>query len=361
MNFDLSDEQKLLCDSVDKLFEAHAAATPRDPEAQWRDYVEMGLLALPFPAEIGGYGGGPEAVMLVMEAYGRTLGTAPYLQSVLLAGTVLAGAGAHHVLADMLEGRSKMALCLHEPRSRYRWDTPSMTAERSPSGWILNGEKVAVLDADGADTLIFPATTPEGLGIFLVPANATGVWLRSRPTPDGRSAADIRLTDVSAAVAIGEFARSREILAAAIDGAIVAVCGEAVGAMEKLLAITTEYLGARQQFGVALGSFQALQHRAADMLVAIEQARSITFYAISMLDGAPEARGRAAAAAKALVNNATRFVGSEAIQLHGGMGLVSEYPAGRYFQRLTVLESMFGDTDHLLSEVERRSGLEQHA
>lgn len=361
MNFDLNDEQRLLCDSVDKLFATHAAATPRDPAAQWRDYAEMGLLALPFPVEIGGYGGGPEAVMLVMEAYGRTLGTAPYLQSALLAGTVLAGAGAHDVLAEMLEGRSTMALCLHEPRSRYRWDTPGMTAEPSPSGWILNGEKVAVLDADRADTLIFPAMTRDGLGIFLVPTTATGVSLRSRPTPDGRNAADIALTDVTTAVAIGEFARNREILAAAIDGAIVAVCGEAVGAMDNLLAITTEYLGARQQFGVALGSFQALQHRAADMLVAIEQARSITFYAISMLEAAPEARGRAAAAAKALVNSAARFVGSEAIQLHGGMGLASEYPAGRYFQRLTVLESMFGDTDHMLSEVERRGGLEQRA
>ncbi len=357
MNFDLSDEQKLLCDSVDRLFEAHAAATPRDLAAQWRDYVEMGLLALPFPAEIGGYGGGPEAVMLVMEAYGRTLGTAPYLQSVLLAGSVLEGARAHDVLAEMLGGRSVMALCLHEPRSRYRWDLPAMTAEPSPSGWVLTGEKVAVLDADRADTLIFPAMTPDGLGIFLVPANAAGVSLRSRPTPDGRNAADIRLTDVSTAVAIGDPARNREILAAAIDGAIVAVCGEAVGAMERLLAITTEYLGTRQQFGVALGSFQALQHRAADMLVAIEQARSITFYAISMLDGAPEARGRAAAAAKALANRAARFVGSEAIQLLGGMGLASEYPAGRYFQRLTVLESMFGDTDHMLSEVEHGGGL----
>lgn len=356
MNFDLDDEQTLLRDSVDRLFEAHAAAAPRNPGAQWHDYAEMGLLALPFPADIGGYGGGPEAVMLVMEAYGRTLGTAPYLQSVLLAGGVLAGAGAHDVLAEMLEGRT-MALCLYEPRSRYRWDVPGMTAEYGASGWILNGEKVAVLDADRADTLLFPAMTRDGLGIFLVPANATGVSLRSRPTPDGRNAADITLTDVSTAVAIGEFARNREILATAIDGAIVAVCGEAVGAMDKLLAITTEYLGSRQQFGVALGSFQALQHRAADMLVAIEQARSITFYAISMLEAGPEARGRAAAAAKALVNRAARFVGSEAIQLHGGMGLASEYPAGRYFQRLTLLESLFGDTDHMLSEVERRGGL----
>lgn len=356
MNFDLGEEQELLRDSVGKLFEAHAASAPRDPATQWRDYGTMGLLALPFPAAIGGYGGGHEAVMLVMEAYGRTLGDAPYLQSILLAGGVLAGAGEYDALAELIEGRSKAALCLHEPPTRYRWDLPGMTAERRDSNWFLSGEKVAVLDAASADTLICPAMTPEGLGIFLVSADAPGVSLRARPTPDGRTAADITLADVPAD-AIGDPLRNREILAAAIDGAIAAVCAEAVGAMEKLLAITTDYLGVRKQFGVAIGSFQTLQHRAADMLVAIEQARSITFYAVSMLDAAPEARATAAAAAKALVNRAARFVGSEAIQLHGGMGLASEYPAGRYFQRLTVLESMFGDTDHMLSQVERGGGL----
>ena len=356
MNFDLSEEQELLGDAVGKLFETHAAAATRDAAAQWQDYAEMGLLALPFPAEIGGYGGGHEATMLVMEAYGRTLSEAPYLQSVLLAGGVLAGARETEALAEIIEGRSQMVLCVYEPGARYGWDVPSLTAVPAEAGWVLNGTKVAVLDAAGADTLICPAMMPEGMGIFLVPANDPGVSLRSRPTPDGRSAGDVILTNAAATV-IGDPACNREILSAAIDGAIAAVCGEAVGAMEKLLAVTTEYLGVRRQFGVPIGSFQALQHRAADMLVAIEQARSITFYAISMLDAAPAERSVAVAAAKALVNRASRFVGSEAIQLHGGMGLASEYPAGRYFQRLTVLESMFGDTEHLLSEVERGGGL----
>ncbi|MCM8732299.1 acyl-CoA dehydrogenase family protein [Hephaestia sp. GCM10023244] len=358
MNFDLSDEQALLRDSIDRLFEDHGRSTPRDPMAQWQDYRDLGLLALPFPAASGGLDGGHEAVMLVMEAYGRTLGEAPWLQSVLLAGRLLADAG-HPALAEVLDHGRRAALCLYEPGERYRWDACATHAERTDDGWRLRGEKSALLDGSTADLLICPATTADGLGLFLIPADTQGVAQQAHPTPDGRSATNIRFDNVLLPenAAIGDPATNRDLLAAVIDGAIVACCSEAVGAMERLLALTTDYLRTRSQFGVAIGTFQALQHRAADMLVAIEQARSITIYAISMLDAPAAKRTVAAAAARALVNRTGRFVGSEAIQLHGGMGLTSEYPAGRYFQRLTVLETLFGDTEHMLAEVERGGGV----
>ena len=354
MNFDPSEEQQLLADAVGGLLEGHAAG-PRDPAAEWRDYRDFGLLDLPFSAELGG----PETMMPVMEAYGRTLAQAPYLQSILLAGRVLALAGANDTLAAIRAGERKAALCLYEPGLRYRWDAPASVAVRSDAGWVLSGRKVAVLDAPGAGLFLVPATTPDGLSLFLVPADAPGVALHARPTPDGRHAADLAFDAVllPADAQLGTPSATRAILAEAIDGAVAACCSEMVGAMARVLAITTEYLAVRTQFGVVIGSFQALQHRAADMLVAIEQARSMTIYAVSML-GAPAAeRSVAVAAAKALVNRNARFVGSEAIQLHGGMGLASEYPAGRYFQRLTVLETLLGDTDSLLDQVEQGGGL----
>ncbi len=201
--------------------------------------------------------------------------------------------------------------------------------------------------------------TDEGLGLFVIPPGAPGLTVDQHPTPDGRQAADVTLNGIALPLdaAIGDPARNEAILAEAIDGAILATCAEATGAMERLLAITVDYLHVRKQFGVAIGSFQALQHRAADMLIAIERARSISIYAASMMEADPAARGVAVAASKALVNQSARFVGQQAIQLHGGMGLTSEYPAGRYFQRLTVLESLFGDMDHHLAVVERAGGL----
>lgn len=356
MNFDLDDEQILLSDTVDRLFLAHAAASPRDAAAEWQAYCDLGLLALPFPASLGGLDAGNETIMLVMEAFGRTLGQAPFLQSVLLAGSVLALAGgdtAHHTVAQIVEGQLQAALCLFEPGARYRWDDPKTSAVRTADGWTLDGGKVAVLDAAESQLLVCPAKVEGGLGLFVIPVDTPGVLLRTRPTPDGRTASDIVFSGVklSASAAVGDVATNRALIATAIDGAIAACCAEAVGAMDQLLRVTVEYLNTRSQFGVAIGTFQALQHRAADMLVALEQARSITFYAVSMLDAPADARGAAVAAAKALVNQAARFVGSEAIQLHGGMGLAADYPAGRYFQRLTVIETMFGDTEEMLSRV----------
>ncbi|ODP36309.1 acyl-CoA dehydrogenase family protein [Sphingomonas turrisvirgatae] len=355
MNFELDEGQALLRESVTRQFEALGQA-PADAQT-WRAFHDLGLLALPFAEVCGGLELGSEALMLVMEAFGRTLGQAPYLQAVVLAGGVLAaceGEAAEDALARLIAGQSCPALCLYEPGSRYRWDTPSTRATRTANGWRLSGRKLAVPDGGEADLLICPAASEDGLTLLLVPADAAGVTRHIRPTPDGRTAADIMFADVELTVAqaIGDVRRNHAVLAAAIDHAIVASCAEAVGAMARLIEITRDYLAGRSQFGVPLGSFQALQHRAADMLVAMEQARSITFHAVATLDAPAAERTCAAAAAKALVNRAARFVGTQAVQLHGGMGLASEYPAGRYFQRLTVIETLFGDTDHMLALVE---------
>ena len=192
MNFDLDDEQILFKQMVDRMLDAQAAATVRDAADEWRAWHELGLLALPFPADLGGLGGDAEAVMLLMESYGRTLAQAPYLQTVLLAGRMLARAG-HAALAGILDGELRAALCLHEPGMRYHWDMPTTKAERIDGGWRLRGAKIAVLDADTADLLIVPAETPGGLTLFAVPVTTPGVSLRVRPTPDGRRAVDVDL------------------------------------------------------------------------------------------------------------------------------------------------------------------------
>lgn len=358
MNFDPSEEQVLLAELAGKLFGDHAARELRDPEGEWRDCLVYGLLGLPFPERQGGLGGGHEEVMLVMEAIGRHLAVAPYLQSALMSGRLLALADRAE-LGGLLEGGRRQALCLFEPGKRYGWDTPDTHAERTGDGWVLSGAKVAVLDLDRKCAMIVPAMVPEGLGLFLIPPGMAGVSLDIRNTPDGRTAANVTLDRVAIPpkAAIGDPAGNAVLLAEVVDGAILASCAESIGAMEQLLALTVDYLNVREQFGVVIGTFQALQHRAADMLIAIERARSITIYAVSMMHAGADHRSMAVSAARALVNQSSRFVGQQAIQLHGGMGLASECAAGAYFQRLTVLETLFGDTDHYLSVVERGGGL----
>ena len=358
MNFDLDEQQELLADSLSRLFDAHVANYPDDYDRIWGDYRDMGLLGLPFAEAHGGLAGRPEDMMILMEAYGRTLARAPYLQSVLLAGQLLArveGAYAAELLSSLVTGARRFTLCLTEPGSRYRWDAPSTRAVAVDNGWTISGEKSAVLDTQAETWLICPAMTDDGLGMFVIPPGAPGLTLETRSTPDGRTASDIRMDDVrlDATAALGDPAGNHAILLEVTDRAIAAICSEAVGAMERLLELTVDYLATRQQFGVAIGSFQALQHRAADMMMEVEQARSITIHAVSMLDMPARERSVAVSSAKALINRAARFVGQQAIQLHGGMGLTSEYSAGGYFQRLTVLEALLGDSDHHLAVIER--------
>ena len=379
MNFDLSDEQRMLQDSVARLladrcgFEQRnaylAEATGYSAEL-WSQYAELGLLGLPFAEDDGGLGGGPVDTLIVMQALGRVLALEPYLATVVLAGGVLRGAAssaqrATHIPA-IAAGERTLALAHSEGRARFDLARVETTARRDGTGWVISGAKRFVLAGDHAHTLIVSARTHGeagdrgGISLFLVEALARGVSRRGYRMQDRTRAADIGFdaVRVGADALIGEAGAALPVIERAVDGAIAALCAEALGVMERLHELTVEYLKVRKQFGVAIGSFQALQHRAVDMLVAIEQARSMAFYATMMCDESdPVQRARAISAAKVQLGKSARFVGQEAIQLHGGIGMTEECQAGHYFRRLTVIETLFGDTAHHLRLLARAGGL----
>jgi len=380
VDFDLTEEQRLLKESVDRLMaDAYGDFEKRkqhqghpqgySPEL-WAKYAEMGLLALPFSEEQGGFGGGPVETMLVMEAIGRGLAVEPYLATVVLGGGFLRLAGREDLIPAVAEGSATLAFAHTERQSRDDLFDVATTARRTDDGWVLDGAKSVVLHGDTASHLIVSARTAgnrrdrEGISLFLLPADTAGVSRRGYPTQDGLRAAEITLEQVKlpADALLGGEGQALPLMERVVDAAIAALCAEAVGAMEALHELTIDYLKQRKQFGVTIGSFQALQHRAADMLVALEQARSMAMYAAMMAEN-PDAAVRrpAIAAAKALVNRSAELIGKEAIQLHGGIAMTMEYKAGHYFKRLTMLINQFGDTDRHLRVVAEAGGLDSAA
>jgi pimeloyl-CoA dehydrogenase small subunit len=378
MDFDLTEEQTLLRDSVTKLladsysFEQRKAmrAQPGGYDARlWRQFAELGLLALPFSEADGGLGGGAVDVMLLMEAFGRHLVLEPYLATVVLAGGCLRYAGSEEQrrswLPDLVSGETTYALAHVERAARYDVTHVTTRARREGSTWILDGAKAYVLHGDSADRLIVSARAAsaeaEGseLALFVVDASAAGITRRGYPTQDGLRAADIELRGVR----IDESNRLRaadglEVVRRVVDEAMAAACAEAVGAMERAHEITVDYLKQRKQFGVVIGSFQALQHRAVDMLVMVEQARSMTYFATMMIAASDAAqRSAALSAAKVQVGRSARFVGEQAVQLHGGIGVTEEAAIGHYYRRLTLLEILFGDANHHLAALAQAGGL----
>jgi len=377
MDFDLSDEQRLLRESLSKLladrydFEQRKAYTQTADgwsRELWSAYGELGLLGLPFDERYGGFGGGPVDIMLVMEEFGRALVVEPFFTTVVLGGALVRLAASEaqkgQVLPKVAEGKLKLAFAHTERQSRYDLADVTTTAKRDGSGWILDGSKSVVLHGDSADKLIVSARTGgsqrdrQGIGLFLVDANARGVACRGYPTQDAMRAAEITLTKVPAEGVLGDPGGALPIIERAVDEAMAALCAEAVGAMTALQELTVEYLKTRKQFGVAIGSFQALQHRAADMLVALEQARSMALFATMMAAEENESeRRKAIAAAKVQIGRSAKFVGQQAIQLHGGIGMTMEYKGGHYFKRLTMIDTLFGTADHHLAELARLGGL----
>lgn len=371
MDFDLTEEQRLLGDSVEKLlrdtygdFEKRqkyqALPTGFDP-ALWSRYAEMGLLALPFAEDQGGFGGGPLETMIVMEAIGRGLAVEPYLASVVLGGSFLRLAGnaaqQERLIPQLAEGGLRPAFAQIERQSRDDLFDVATTARQTGEGWVLDGAKSVVLHGDSADLLVVSARNAgarrdrDGISLFLVPADAAGLTRHGYPTQDGLRAAEIQLQGVTlpADALLGEVGQGLPVMERVVDVALAALCAEALGAMAALHELTLDYLKQRKQFGVTIGSFQAVQHRAADMLVALEQARSMTLYAAMMAEEPdPAIRRPAIAAAKVQINRSAELIGQEAIQLHGGIGMTMEYKAGHYFKRLTMLQSQFGETDKLL-------------
>ena len=379
MDFDLSEEQRLLKESVDGLltdaydFDArkkYMAEKGGWSQAIWSKLAEQGLLGLPFAEDDGGFGAGAVETMIVMEALGRALVLEPYLPTVVIAGGFLRHGGsaeqkAAHIPA-IIDGSRNFAFAQLEKNSRYDLNDVVTSAKKKGAGWVLDGEKFVVINGENADTLLVTARTKggqrdkNGIGVFAVAANAKGVAKKSYPTQDGLHAADITFTgvEVGADAAIGDPENALPLIERVVDEARTAMCAEAVGAMDESLKTTVEYLKTRKQFGVPIGSFQTLQHRAADMFVAVEQARSMSMFATmaSDFDDAKE-RATAVAAAKVQIGKSAKFVGQQAIQLHGGIGMTQEAKIGHYFKRLTMIENTFGDTDYHLRRVTDAGGL----
>jgi pimeloyl-CoA dehydrogenase small subunit len=366
MDFDLSEEQRLLKESVDGLladaydFEArkkYMAEQGGWSRAMWGKLAEQGLLGLPFAEDDGGFGAGGVETMIVMEAMGRALVLEPYLATVVIAGGFLRhGAspvqkGVH--VAGIIDGSKTYGFAQLEKQSRYDLFDVATSAKKNGDGWVLDGEKFVVLNGDSADSLIVTARTKgeqrdrSGIGVFIVPATAAGVTRKGYPTQDGLHAADITFTGVEVGAAIGDPDNALPLIERVVDEARVALCAEAVGLMDESLKTTVEYIKTRKQFGVAIGSFQALQHRAADMFVALEQARSMSMFATmaAEFEDAKE-RATAIAAAKVQIGKSAKFVGQQSIQLHGGIGMTMEAKIGHYFKRLSMIETTFGDTDY---------------
>jgi alkylation response protein AidB-like acyl-CoA dehydrogenase len=309
-------------------------------------------------------------MLIVMEAIGRGLALEPYLAAVVLGGNFmrLGGSRSQHdaLIPQIADGSLRLAFAHTERQARYDIYDIGTMARRTAAGFVLEGDKSVVLHGDSATKLIVSARTSggrqdeSGISLFLVDAKATGVSRRGFATQDGMRAASISLgrVEVSADDLIGTLDGGGPLIERVIDIGIAAVCAEAVGAMAALHALTLEYLKTRKQFGVPIGSFQVLQHRAVDMFTALEQARSMEYYAAMMASETNRRLRRAAmSAAKVQINRAARLVGQSAVQLHGGIGVTMEYRAGHYFKRLTMIESLFGDTEYHLRQVDRAGGL----
>lgn len=370
MDFDLTEEQSILKDSLDRLvadkygFEQRKKylASPEGWSAEmWRSYAEMGLMALPFAEADGGIGGGPVETMIVMEALGRVLALEPYLPTVVLGGGFLRLGGSAEQRAEfvpgIVDGSRKLAFAQAERHSRYDLHHVETTARRDGSGYVLNGAKGVALHGDSADTLAVTARTAGGtrdeggIGVFLVDANAPGVSRQGYAMQDGLRAAEIIFDNVrvGADAVLGDAEGGLPLVRRVVDQAIAALAAEAVGVMTAMHALTLDYIKVRKQFGVPIGMFQVLQHKAVDIYVALEQARSIALYATMMADSDDAAeRARAMHAAKVEIGRGGRLAGENAIQLHGGVGMTMEYAIGHYFKRMTMIDLTFGDHDHHL-------------
>jgi alkylation response protein AidB-like acyl-CoA dehydrogenase len=376
MDFNLSNEQQLLRNGLTKflstrydLEKSRAAAktgTGWQPDI-WRAFAdELGILGATLPEDVGGIGGGPVELMVITEALGHALVVEPYVDTVVVAGGLLQRAGgeqASSLLERIAAGTAVVALAAGEAESGERWQDVATTAERNGDGWILNGRKTVAMSAPLASHLLVTANTPDGLSLFVVDLGSvhTGFTLTGYRTIDDRRAADMVLDGlrVPADALLGEAGQAWSSLEQARDEGVAAVCSEAVGCMRKVLADTVEYCKQRQQFGVPIGSFQVLQHRMVDMHIELEQAVAAVLLAVLHLDDQPAVRARSVSAAKVTVGRAARFIGQQAVQLHGGMGMTEELAIGHYFKRLTAMQYEFGTTDHHVARYAELSRLPQ--
>lgn len=370
MDFSLSEEQQLLKDSVDRFVRENyeleqrrklVASDDGFSREHWKTMAELGWLGVALPEEFGGIEGGAVETMVIAEAIGAGLVVEPYLPCVVLAGGMLLDAGSEaqkqELLPKLSEGELMLAVAYAERQSRFDLHDVEFAAAKDGDGWVLNGHKGVVLNGPAADLLIVSARTSggsrdeDGITLFLVDAGADGVSRRNYPTVDGLRASEVTCENVRVGAdrVLGEVGKGYAVLERGVERAIAAICAEAVGAMQVLLDSTNEYLKQRKQFGVPLSKFQVLQHRMVDMFMETEQARSMALMATLKVDSEDAGeRRKAIAAAKVQIGKSGRFVGQQAVQLHGGMGMTDELHIGHYFKRLTMIDTMFGNQDYHL-------------
>lgn len=367
MNFDFTEEQGMLRDSVARYVQDSydfdtrrkiAASEEAMSRANWQTFAELGWLSVPFAEEHGGFGGSPVDTMVMMEEFGKGLVLEPYLATVLLFGGLLQRGGTVEQQAELIpriiEGSCLGAFAYLERQGRYELTDIKTTAKAQGDSYVLNGEKVVVFNGASADQLIVSARTrgaqsdSDGITLLLVPADAAGIERSSYRLMDGQLVANIVFTDVTVPVAdvVGEEHSGLELMHAVITAANVALAAEALGIMGQLNAKTLEYTKTRKQFGVAIGSFQALQHRMVDTFMAYEQTKSLLYRTVCELDGGGDDVAACVHALKVLVDRNAKKIFGEAIQLHGGMGLTDEMDIGHYAKRLMMINTTFGNGDY---------------
>ena len=368
MDFNFTEEQGMLRDSLAKMirdqydFEARrkVVASPEGwRQDMWMQFAELGLMMAPFSEEDGGLGGGPIDAMVVMEEFGKGLVVEPYVPSVVCGGGFLkrgTDAQKEEYLSGVMSGENIFAFAYAEPRGRYNLADLETTAKKDGAGFVINGHKAVVIGAPWATHLIVTARTSgdrrdkNGVTVFVVEKSAPGITTRDYPTVDGRRASEVYFENVSvgAEAVIGEVDNGLPLIELVTDEAIAAICAEACGAMKVAHEMTVEYSRQRKQFGAPIGKFQVLQHRMVDMFMEYEQSVSMTYMATLKLDEDEVTRKKAASAAKVRIGQGGRFVGQQAIQIHGGMGMTDELAVGHYFKRVTMIDSEFGNVDHHL-------------
>jgi alkylation response protein AidB-like acyl-CoA dehydrogenase len=370
MDFTFSDEQTLLKDSVERFIQHDYTFAARQKlvktgagfsNEHWRQYAELGWLGVPFAEADGGFGGGPIETMLIMEQFGRGLVVEPFVPTVVLVGGMLRLVGKRaqkeRYLARIIDGSLQGAFAFAEPQGRFNLADLTTVATKTDTGYTLSGHKAVVINGPSADLLVVSARTSgqqrsrSGITLFLVDAGTSGVTRRDYPTVDALRASEVHLDNVAVpkSAVLGRVGKGIDVIEQAVDEATLAIGAEAVGCMEVLYKATVEYCKTRVQFGQPIGKFQVLQHRMVDMFMEYEQSKSLMFMAAMRLaEGYGPTAQKAVSAFKVQVGKSGRFVGQNAVQLHGGMGMTDELNIGHYFKRLTMIDTMFGNVDHHL-------------
>ena len=363
MDFSLTEEQMLLKDSVDKYVRAHCGVERHRQLSKtelgfdagaWRQFAELGWLCMPFAEELGGLGGGAVDTMVMAEAMGKGLVREPFLTTVVTCGGFLQHAGTSaqqdRYVGDIIDGRSQWAFAFAELHGGYDMSCVSTRVMAGPDGYRLHGKKLAVLNGHCADYLIVTATSDAGLGLFIVDTAGEGVLREPFTALDGSRGAHIQFDNVALErdQQLGELGKASHYIDKVLAMTVVAMGGEALGAMQVLLDTTVEYTSTREQFGQPIGKFQVLQHRMADMYLKIEETRSLLFNAAILLDAGSADAAQACAALKLKIAEAGRQVSQEAVQLHGGIGMTDELVVGHHFKRLLLLGMLYGDEEHFL-------------